>query len=196
MLRILILYSTNAGSTGEVADAIAAELRQGGRQVDIRKFSEVGALDNYDSVIIGAPMIFGWHAAARRYIRRNRKLLAGKHVAYFACALRLTRDGEETTTDIPLFIDPALVSQPQKSGSLNIKERFTTIGHYLTPILRSAPDIKPLSMAFFNGKLDLRRLKWWQVLFVLGVVQGKPGDYRDWDLIRQWAQQLYSSMQV
>ncbi len=30
MHRILILYSTNAGSTGEVAEGIAAELTQGG----------------------------------------------------------------------------------------------------------------------------------------------------------------------
>lgn len=187
---ILILYSTNAGSTGEVADAIAAELTQGGRQVDVRKFSEVGTLDHYDSVVIGAPMIFGWHAIARRYIRRNRKHLAGKNVAYFACALRLTSDQKETIKGIPLFIDPGLVSQPLKTGSLNIKERFTTLGHYLAPILGSATEIKPLSVALFNGKLDLRRLKWWQVLFVLGVVQGKPGDYRDWDFIKQWSRSL------
>ncbi len=158
--------------------------------MDIRKFSEVGILDHYDSVVIGAPMIFGWHAVARRFIRRNRKLLAGKNLAYFACALRLTKDQKETTNSIPLFIDPGLVSQPQKTGSLNIKERFTTIGHYLTPMLNSAPDLKPVSVAFFNGKLDLRRLKWWQVLFVLGVVQGKPGDYRDWDFIKRWSRSL------
>lgn len=192
MQPILILYSTNAGSTGDVAEAIAAELSQGGRQVDIRQFSEAGSFERYGSIVIGAPMIFGWHAAARRYIRRNRKLLKGKNVAYFACALRLTSDQNEPKMDIAPFIDPGLVSQPEKPGSLNIKERFTTIGHYLTPILGSAPEVKPVSVAFFNGKLDLRHLKWWQVLFVLGVVQGKPGDYRDWDSIRQWVQTIQS----
>jgi len=89
-----------------------------------------------------------------------------------------------------LFIDPGLVSQPQKTGSLNFKERFTTIGHCLTPMLNSAPDLQPVSVAFFNGKLDLWRLKWWQALFVLAVVQGKPGDYRDWDFIKRWSRSL------
>jgi len=190
MNHILIAYSTNGGSTGEVAETIADELRQAGRQVEVCELTKIGSLESYESMVIGAPMIFGWHAQARRFMRRNRKLLVSKKIVYFACALRLTSDLKSTTSAIPVTIDPGLVSQPQKPGALNLKERFTSVSHYLSPMLTCAPGITLLSVAFFNGKLDLRQLKWWQLLFVLGVVQGKPGDYRDWDFIRQWSRSL------
>jgi len=190
MNHILIAYSTNGGSTGEVAETIADELRQAGRQVEVCELTKIGSLESYESMVIGAPMIFGWHAQARRFMRRNRQLLVSKKIVYFACALRLTNDLKAKTSAIPMTIDPGLVSQPLKPEVLNLKERFTSVGHYLSPMLTCAPGITPLSVAFFNGKLDLRRLKWWQLLFVLGIVQGKPGDYRDWDFIRQWSRSL------
>lgn len=188
MGKILITYSTNAGSTADVAEAISEEFRKAGHDVEVRPINEIDSLVGYTSVILGAPMILGWHAVARKFLRRNRQQLAGKKVAFFACALKLTDDHDKF--NIPLSIDPGLVSDPVKPGRLAFKERFTTTGHYLKPMLACAPELTPVSVAFFNGKLDLRRLKWWQVLFVLGVVQGKPGDYRDWSYIRNWASEV------
>lgn len=186
--KILVTYATNAGSTADVADAIAEEFKKAGREVDVHPIDKIELLDVYDSIVLGAPMIFGWHASARRFLRRNQKQLAGKKLAYFACALKLTDDHMESS--IQLAVDPGLVSDPVSAGRFKLKERFTTTRHYLKPMLASAPEIKPVSIAFFNGKLDLRRLKWWQVLFVLVIVQGKPGDYRDWVFIRSWAKTL------
>ena len=44
-----------------------------------------------------------------------------------------------------------------------------------------------MSVAFFYGSLDMRKLKWWQAAFVMLVVQATPGDYRDWEYVREWA---------
>ena len=52
--------------------------------------------------------------------------------------------------------------------------------NYLGPVLKSAPLIKPVSVAYFGGKLNLFRLNWWKKLFVLIVIQATPGDYRSW----------------
>lgn len=188
MNQILILFSTNAGSTAEVAETIATELRNNGKEVDVHLITDRFPLEAYGSVIIGAPMIFGWHLAVRRYIRQNRKQLAGKKMAYFACALRLTSDPHAEKIAVSLSIEPALITEPGNPAALTLKERFTMTGHYLKAMLGCVPEIKPVDVAFFYGKLDLRRLKWWQALIVLAIVQGKPGDYRDWDYIRQWAQ--------
>jgi menaquinone-dependent protoporphyrinogen IX oxidase len=139
-------------------------------------------------------MIFGWQAAARRFVRRHTAGLAGKKVAYFACALRLTRPPDEALPSLSIAFDPGLVSDPIDPGRLSLKERFTTTRYYLKPILAAAPQVRPLSVAFFNGKLELFRLKWWQAAFVMLIVRAAPGDFRNWTCIRAWAQSLSQSL--
>jgi menaquinone-dependent protoporphyrinogen IX oxidase len=190
MSRILVAYSTNSGSTGEVAQAIADELTLAGHSAEARAIIAVNDLNGFDTVVIGAPMIFGWHAEARSFLRRHCKELAGKKVALFACAMRLTVVPGMTLPDVPVALDPNLVSEPQTAGKLNFKERFTTLGYYLNPMLKAAGDIKPVNVAFFYGSLDMRKLKWWQAAFVMLVVQATPGDYRDMEFVRGWARGL------
>lgn len=190
MSSILIAYATNSGSTAEVAEAVAAELLQRGHSVEVKNCREVVSLADYDAVIVGAPMIFGWHGDARRFIRKHRTALAAKRTACFACAMRLTNTPAGHQRDIPLLLDVSLAAEPAKPGKLSFKENFTSLEHYLKPIFESAPGAKPVSIAFFNGKLEMYRLKWWQALFVMTVVQASPGDFRDWDVIRGWAQSI------
>ena len=69
MKRVLVAYTTNAGSTEEVARAVADELgRDGQAQVDVRHLPEVRALESYDAVVVGAPMILGWQRAAVQFV--------------------------------------------------------------------------------------------------------------------------------
>ena len=190
MSKVLVTYSTNSGSTGEVAEAIAAEINQNGHTAEVKQMDEVDHLEMYDAVVVGAPMIFGWHNTARNFVKKHQSELAAKKVAYFACAMKLTRAPGEALPQVPLSLDPNLVSVPLKQGSLSIKERFTTLGYYLKPMVQAAPSVKPVDVAFFNGKVEMFRLKWWQAAFVMLVVQATPGDYRDWDFIKSWGQSL------
>jgi menaquinone-dependent protoporphyrinogen IX oxidase len=191
MSHILVAYATNAGSTAKVAETIAEELTLAGHTAVVSPVEGVKDLGGYDAVVVGAPMIFRWHAAARRFLRQHRAELAGKKLALFACAMRLTRVEGEALPDVLLTLDPNLVSEPQQPGKLNFKERFTTLGHYLNPMLKAAGGLKPVSIAFFYGNLDMRKLKWWQAAFVMLVVQATPGDYRDWEFIRMWARKIW-----
>jgi menaquinone-dependent protoporphyrinogen IX oxidase len=190
MSRILVAYSTNSGSTGEVAQAIADELTLAGHSAEARAIAKVTDLNGFDTVVIGAPMIFGWHAEARRFLRRHRKELAGKKAALFACAMRLTVVPGMALPEVPVALDPTLVSEPQTVGKLIFKERFTEAGHYLEPMLKAASGVKPVQIAFFKGNLDMRKLKWWQAAFVMLVVQATPGNYRDWEYMRSWARDI------
>lgn len=190
MSKVLITYSTNSGSTGEVAEEIGKILLQEGHTVAVKAERDVASLEEFDSVVIGAPMIFGWHAATRSFIRKNRTALSSKKVAFFSCAMRLTKVPGERLPDVNVALDTSLASEPVKNGSLTLKERFTTLGYYLKPMLQAAPEVKPVSIAFFNGKLEMFRLKWWQAAFVMIVVQGVPGDYRDWDFIGSWTKEI------
>jgi menaquinone-dependent protoporphyrinogen oxidase len=190
MSRVLVTYSTNSGSTAEVAAQVAEVLKMGGHSVDVKPLTKLGNLDGYDSIVIGAPMIFGWQSAARRFIKENQSNLTGKKVAYFACAMRLTNVPGEAVANVPLSLDPSLANPPSVPGKLTIKERFTTLGYYLKPMIQAAPNVTPVSVGFFNGKLEMFRLNWWQAAFVMLVVQGVPGDYRDWDFIKSWAKDV------
>jgi menaquinone-dependent protoporphyrinogen oxidase len=190
MSKILVVYSTNSGSTTEVAEAVADELTKAGHAVDVRPMNDVNTVTGYDAVVVGAPMIFGWHDPARQFVKKHQTQLTNRKTAYFACTMRLTRAQRETLPQVALTLDENLVADQAKPGSLNIKERFTTIGYYLNSMLPSGSDVKPVSVAFFNGKLEMFRLKWWQAAFVMVVVQAAPGDYRDWDAIRAWSRSL------
>jgi menaquinone-dependent protoporphyrinogen oxidase len=190
MSKILVAYSTNSGSTTEVAEAIAAELKQAGHTVEVRLMKDINTVIGYDAVVMGAPMIVGWHDQARRFMKKHQADLAVKKTACFACAMSLTRAKRERLPQIALTLDENLVANQSKPSSLTLKERFTTIGYYLNSILPARAGVKPVSVAIFNGKLEMFRLKWWQAAFVMVVVQATPGDYRDWDLIRSWARSL------
>jgi menaquinone-dependent protoporphyrinogen IX oxidase len=185
--RILVAYTTNAGTTADVAELIAEELGQGGTPVDVKRLEEITSLEPYSAIVIGAPMILGWHKAAMKYIGTHRDALSQVPVAYFVTAMRLT-DLHETSLDgIPLSIDPKLASPPKNPQRLGIKERYATVDRYLKPVLTATPGVSPASVAFFGGKLELYRLKWWQALFVLVIIQAQPGGSYNKPFIRQWA---------
>lgn len=195
MKRVLVVYSTNAGSTEEVASAVANELgRDAQVQVDLRRMAEVSELESYDAVVVGAPMILGWQRAAVQFVKMHQRVLANKPVAYFCTLLSLTQTAPGNTSPAPLFIDPQLPKAPRHVGRLSIKERYATLPNYLGPMLKAAPAVHPVSVAFLGGKLELFRLKWWQMLFVMVVIGAQPGDYRNWSGITQWAAELRSCL--
>jgi menaquinone-dependent protoporphyrinogen IX oxidase len=187
MKRILIAYTTNAGSTGEVAQLIAETLGQNGDVIDIQRIEEVISVDGYDAVIVGAPMILGWHGAARKFVKKHRQALSRIKVAYFCTAMMLTQRDGENLQQTAVCIDPNLAQTPRNPAYLSIKERYSLVGNYLRPILKAAPAVQPLSVAFFGGKLELFRLNIAQMLFVMLIIRAQPGDMRNESLIREWA---------
>jgi menaquinone-dependent protoporphyrinogen IX oxidase len=73
---------------------------------------------------------------------------------------------------------------------LSIEEQYSSAGNYVRPMLRAGGSVRPISVAFLGGRLDMFRLNWWQMLFVMLIVRAKPGEYRNWEFIEQWATEL------
>lgn len=73
--KILVAYTTNAGSTTEVAEAIAKTLGQGGVQIEVRRIKEVSDMRPYDAVIVGGPMMIGWHKEAVNFLGKHQQSL-------------------------------------------------------------------------------------------------------------------------
>jgi menaquinone-dependent protoporphyrinogen oxidase len=186
MNPVLVAYATNAGSTEAVAVAVGEELSRGGTPVDVRRIHEVSGLNTYGAVIVGGPMIFGaWHREAVDFVAQQQQALRHVPVAFFMTALHLVRTADPNVT-VPVYCDPALATPPQHAGRLSFTERYSTVECYLAPVLSKAPFIKPLSVAFFAGKMDHRALTLPKRLFAQIVIR-KPGDFRNWPAIRAWA---------
>jgi len=81
---ILLAYASRFGSTQEVAETIAASLRQAGLNVDIQPMQEVKSLDRYDAVVLGAAIYNArWHADAHLFLSQNQESLTQRPVAIF-----------------------------------------------------------------------------------------------------------------
>ena len=190
MGKVLIAYTTNSGSTEKVAETIGKELTSRGLESEVRRLEEVKTLEGYSAVVIGAPMILGWHRAAVRFVKQHQAALSLMPVAYFMTALSLTSIESDNTSKLPISLDPELAKPPRNSQRLSLKERYTSVSNYLSPAIKAGSAIKPLGIGFFGGKLEIRRLNLWQMAFVLVVVQAQPGDFRNWPFIKEWANSL------
>jgi menaquinone-dependent protoporphyrinogen oxidase len=187
MKRILITYATLSGTTVEVAQAIGEEITKKGPQVDVLPLEKVTSLNGYDGVVLGGPMIMGWHRSALGFLRKHRKQLRQIPLAVFVIAMSLTKTSETSLGGVPLYIDDKLPKPLVKDGHPNFRERYANVVNYARPILNAAGPAKPVSIGFFGGRLDYGRLAWWAVIFVMLVIQAPAGDRRNWPAIRAWA---------
>lgn len=190
--RLLLVYATRSGSTAQVAEAVAKALRSTEADVDMRTLASDPDPSEYDVVVVGGPMLMGWHRDAVGYVRRHRDSLAARRTAFFITAASLTDQGEDQVDGIPVVADPWLAKRPRVDGRLSLKERYARPAHYLASVRKKAPQVRPVTVAFFGGCLDLTKLRLWEKLFVLLVIRASPGDGRHWDFIRTWATSLGS----
>ncbi len=196
MKRILVTYASMAGSTAEVAETIAEELAGSGLQVEVLPINEVESLAGFDGVVVGGPMIMGWHRAALRFLRKNRGAFERIPLAVFILAMSLTRTGEMDPDGAPVYVDEKLPKPPAIEGRLNFRERYARLANYLRPILQATRPVKPASIGVFGGRLEYGRLKWWAVLFAMLIVQAPAGERRNWPAIRAWAQGIPAAFQL
>jgi len=156
--RILVAYATRYGSTREVAEGIAATLRDGGAAVDVQSAERVRDLDGYRAVVVGAPLyMFNWLREARGFIARHRAALEKVPVAVFA--LGPTED--------------------------KVKDWEETRGQ-LDKVLAGFPWLKPVAVELFGGKFDPTRLTFPYNL-IPALKKMPVSDIRDWGAIRGWA---------
>lgn len=194
MKKILVAYATNSGTTSNVAHIIGEEIEKSGAKVDVLPLEEITNLEGYDAVVIGAPMIVGWHRAALSFIKKQQAMLARIPVGLFITCINLTQTDETQVDGIPVTVDPRLAKPPVHKDRLSFKERYATVTNYVRPLIKAAPQVKPVNIGIFGGRLDIYRLKWWQALFVMVVIQAQPGEKRNWEAIKAWAGQLANSV--
>ena len=197
--KVLVAYGSKSGSTGEIAEAIGKAMREGGTMVDVYSARYVTEVGSYGTVIVGSPILYGkWHSEVARFLYRHQETLSRIPVAYFITCLELTRVSEETHRDIAIYLDPSLGRPPQVEGKLSFFEKTHLLSAFLEPILKKVPQVKPVGVGVFRGKLDYNKLDFISSLVMkliwLIYKRAPEGDFRNWAAITSWAASLQPTL--
>lgn len=155
---VLVGYATRYGSTQEVAEAIAAALRDSGLAAECQPLKQVRTLEGYVAVVLGAPLyMFRWHKDALGFLTRQHQALLPRPVAVFA--LGPFHDDEKERQEARAQLDKELAKFPW---------------------------FAPVAIEIFGGKFDPAALRFPYNL-IPALKQMPATDVRDWTAIRTWA---------
>ncbi len=163
---VLVGYATRYGSTQEVAETVAATLRECALEVDVQPLRKVGTLAKYSGIVLGAPLfMFHWHKDAHGFLSRHRRELMERPVVVFVLG--------------PVH-DP------------HDKKEWEASRAQLDKALAKHPWFKPIALEMFGGKYDPAQLG----LLLSKMAGKEPAsDIRDWTAIRAWARDLAAKLE-
>jgi menaquinone-dependent protoporphyrinogen oxidase len=166
--KVLVAYGTKYGATAEIAEKIGEVLRQAGLEADVVNLKNSQDLDlaDYPAVVLGSAVYIGaWRKEAARFLKKNEKALAGKAVWLFS-------------------------SGPTEEGDPEELVEGWGFPKGLQPV---ADRIQPRETKIFHGAVTESKLsgidKW-----TLKNVKAPIGDYRDWDAIAAWAEEVANAV--
>jgi menaquinone-dependent protoporphyrinogen oxidase len=162
---ILVGYATRSGSTQEVAEVVAATLREDGQMVDCQPVKKVRSLAEYGAVVLGAPLyMFRWHKDALGFLSRYHQTLVERPMAIFALG--------------PFHEDA---------------KEFQDARGQLDKELVKFPWLAPVAIEIFGGKFDPTTLRF-PMNLIPALKQMPASDVRDWTAIRAWTRGLAAKL--
>lgn len=158
--RVLVVYASRAGSTAEVAAAIAETIAARGYAVDVKPIKDNPSVDGYQAVLVGSAVRFGaWLPVAVKFVEANRLALSQVSTSFFAVHLNNRGDDE--------------VSRAARHAYLDAARQL----------------VAPKAEAFFAGVGDPAKMSLLEGL-ISKAVNSPEGDFRDWTAIRGWAKDI------
>jgi menaquinone-dependent protoporphyrinogen oxidase len=167
MKKVLVAYSSKAGSTSEVAKAIGEVLSKNGADVTVEQIKNVKDLTGYQAVVVGSLIRMGrWVPEAKNFIEKNKAALDNVPTAIFTACDTMKEDTEE---------------------------KRAVVSGYIEPVLQL---IKPVENGLFAGKMDTNKLSFLDRTIINMMAKGEDpnADYRDWTKINAWAEKLPALM--
>lgn len=158
--KVLVAYATRAGSTGEVAQAIAKRLCAQGLDAELQPVDAVASLDGLQAVVLGSAIRYGaWLPEMLKFAQAQRAALTALPVATFTVHMQALDDSEAS------------------------RSTRSAYGQAVRAL------VAPRDEAWFAGKVDPATLSFFERLAVK-LVKSPVGDRRDWARIHAWADGL------
>jgi menaquinone-dependent protoporphyrinogen oxidase len=165
--KILVAYTSKYGSTGGVADVIGKELCNRSAAVDVCMVKNIGDLTPYRGAVIGSAIYMGkWMPEAVDFVKRNCGVLGQIAVAYFVVCMTMGQPTEDNRRKVLAYLDP---------------------------VLKEVPQVKPVEIGTFAGALHYSNLSM-PTKMIMRAKGAPEGDFRQWDVIRAWAECLCSPL--
>jgi menaquinone-dependent protoporphyrinogen oxidase len=168
MTRVLVTYASKHGSTGEIARAIADELKERNLDADCVEVGDA-SLGAFDAVILGSAMYMGrWRSEARHFLKKHRDELSHMPFWIFSSG-PVGEKKEEDVEDNTKWLEPHRV--------LDLAESAGVRGHVV-----------------FGGRLPTDP----HGFVENAMVKNTPvelQDARDWTAIRAWADEVAQQLQ-
>ena len=174
MAKVLVAYSSWAGSTRSIAEKIVEIVSENGLEADLMQAKDVRSISDYQSIFLGTSIHMGNTGGAfKRLLRRFHKELPGKSVAVFVVCANMLKDCAET--------------------------REETTG-WLNKSMDKFPDVKPVSVGLFSGALfvegdEFKTLNPMAKQMIHSMEEnmvkehGKT-DFRDMDKVSEWTKEV------
>jgi menaquinone-dependent protoporphyrinogen oxidase len=160
--KVLVAYATKHGGTKEIAAIIGEEMQRHGLAADVQPVESAGDPAAYDAVVLGSAVYIGqWRKEAAEFLKRYETTLAGKPFWIFSSGP--TGEGD------PVELLKGWRFPP---GEAALIER-----------------IAPRGIMVFHGVLDPETLNFME-RFMIKNVKAPLGDFRDWDAVRAWAEEI------
>jgi menaquinone-dependent protoporphyrinogen oxidase len=166
--KVLVVYGSKYGATGEIAGKIGEVLREAGLGVDVSAAERIRDVTPYSAVVLGSAVYIGsWRKDAETFLKVHEQELAGLPVWLFSSGP--TGEGDPV----------ALTNGWRFPGKL----------------LPVAERIKPRDIALFGGMADEAKLNFIEK-FMLKNVKAPAGDFRSWGAITAWAKGIAEALQT
>ncbi len=185
-MNTLIVYASRFGATKGTAEEIAKILREKNFDVTVidAKQEKIKDISQFDLVIVGSGMAMGnWVGEAEDFVRRFQKDFENKKLALFISSLE------------PI---------ERKMGNTKALERIQKIG-FDDKIAKY--HLKPITVGLFGGIVDYPKIgflmrKGMEIgyksqlqKYEFKEIEPDVYDLRDWDKIRNWANQVAEEAQ-
>jgi menaquinone-dependent protoporphyrinogen oxidase len=167
-MNVLVAYASKYGSTREIAERIAEQLRREELQAQVRPVHDLDDLVDYDAFVVGSAVFAGhWMPEAMDFVRRHRALLAHGPVWLFSSGPIGTTAKQHDTP-----ADPKEIAE-----------------------LRRA--LRPWDHRVFFGAWDPSRVDRGRLGLAERLIAKvlPKGDFRDWPAIEAWATSIAKVLQ-
>jgi menaquinone-dependent protoporphyrinogen oxidase len=181
-MTVLVAYASKHGATKGIAERIADKLRQAGKDVDLKTASDVDDVSGYEAFVIGSAVYSGsWLPEAAELVRAHTGTLAVRPVWLFSSG---PLGPEVKEPELQQHEADEFLGQIKIFGVKRVL-------HWPLPkeVVEFRGMIAPREHEMFFGAINAKDLSFPERIALIAV-RGIEGDFRDWNSIDAWAEEI------